>query len=279
MSRKHRYKREHTEVENKVSIKDEHIKCSCKNDNENILLEELNNEVYKWMDTSETLPLCQSTSEPPKITPSPVIAKIPIVLAEPKITISLISDIKLEDDILEIKRIGKNIYLNQCKLIPNSGEDENSGILFISGLINKNIEYAIKESVHKGIISGKIKHTTVQVPFKCTTKVTFITKPIFTNTPPQEQVEIFENTDQHYSSSDKELFQSNICEQNLRFTEFFNEKVFCELVKAEIIESDILKSENDKSLNNKDENFFNLSEKVVLHLTIRLLQNQQVTIK
>ena len=45
--------------------------------------------------------------------------KVPVLLAEIRVTIPVVSEIKLEDNAIEIKRIKKNVYLTQCHLIPN----------------------------------------------------------------------------------------------------------------------------------------------------------------
>jgi hypothetical protein len=68
-------------------------------------------------------------------------------------------------------------------------------------------------------------------------------------------------------------------EQSFKIFEFFNEKVFCELISAEILESNILESPMDKACKIPlEQEFHDIIEKVVLFLTIKLLQNQHVEI-
>lgn len=229
---------------------------------------------------SEILSLCPNTELPVTAAQRKVVIKTPVVLAEPRITISMVSSLKLEEPALEIKRIRKNVYLTQCKLIPNSGgEDTNYGVIFIEGFIKKNIEYATAECKDEGVVSGKIKHTTVKVPFKCTTRVKFTTQPIFTNNTPQNEIEIVQSTFNLCDPCGESIFGINPCEQSSRFTEFFNEKVFCELVDTEILESDILQKPTGSCCNSPiEQSFQNITEKVVLNVTIKLLQNQQVLI-
>lgn len=230
---------------------------------------------------SETLSLCPNIPLAVTANCRTVIIKTPVVLAEPKITISMISSLKLEDAALEIKRIRKNVYLTQCKLIPNSGDgDPNFGIIFIEGFVRKNIEYATSECKAEGVVSGKIKHTTVKVPFRCTTRVRFTTQPIFTNNTPQNEVEIVQSTLNVCDPCGESIFGINPCEQSSRFMEFFNEKVFCELVDTEILESDILQKPTDSCCKSPiEQTFQDITEKVVLNITIKLLQNQQVLIR
>ena len=67
----------------------------------------------------------------------------------------------MKEPFFEIKRITKNVYLTQCKLLPRSGKIGKdgtliSGKLFISGFVRKNIEYATADCVDKDGISGRI---------------------------------------------------------------------------------------------------------------------------
>ncbi|MEW9503434.1 DUF7852 domain-containing protein, partial [Jeotgalibacillus marinus] len=107
-------------------------------------------------------PVCpvDSMTQPPlsseSITPSPVeifFIKVPVVLVEPKIQIVVEADIPLDPPAFEIKRVGKDVFLTQCKLVPvdfafirkPDGSIERVVIkakLFVGGFIRKNIEYA-----------------------------------------------------------------------------------------------------------------------------------------
>ena len=133
----------------------------------------------------------QITVNPTVITPAgAVVVKIPVVLAETNITIPVEAKITLDQKAIEIKRIKKNVYLTQSRLIPFSQDSrEGTGILFIEGFIRKNIEYAT-ETCHTagtGNVCGDIRQCTVHVPFNYTTRVTFLRPPVFaSNTAPSE---------------------------------------------------------------------------------------------
>lgn len=230
--------------------------------------------------SSETLPICENSPHTSDITAGPVTVKIPVVLTECSITINIESSIKLEDAIVEIKSIRKNAYLNQCKLIPNSENDKtNTGILFLCGFVRKNIEYFTKENNHKEVLNGKLKYATVEVPFKCTTRVTFNTSPKLKKNTAQDKVEILQADIGMCNSCKEWISGGDIREQTFRLIEFFNEKVFCELISAEFIESDILENQIDKECKLcNEQTFHDISEKAVLLLTIKLLQNQNVII-
>jgi len=68
--------------------------------------------------STELVPL---TSEVTPLAATPVTAptiKIPVVLAEPTLQIVVESDITLSPAATEIKRVKKNVFLNQVKLVP-----------------------------------------------------------------------------------------------------------------------------------------------------------------
>ena len=230
--------------------------------------------------SSETLPLCENIPHTSDVTTGPITVRIPVVLTECNIIITVQSSIKLEDIVLEIKHIKKNVFLNQCKLIPNSEDDKpNTGILFLAGFIRKNIEYFAKEHNDKGVLYGKLKHATVDVPFKCTTKVTFKTPPKFKATTYEDEVEILQTNIDVCNPCEEGIAGRDTREQNFRLIEFFNEKVFCELISAEFVESDIFKNSTNKECNlSHEQTVHDITEKLALFLTIKLLQNQNVVI-
>lgn len=234
---------------------------------------------YKTMVTSEMLPLCENIPHTSEVTVEPVTVKIPVVLTECTVTITVKSSVKLEDVVLEIKHIRKNVYLNQCKLIPNSEDGKpNTGVLFLDGFIRKNIEYTTKRHNNRASC-GKVKHATVKVPFKCATRVTFKLRPKFKPNAPQDEVEILQTNIKVFDPCEEDITGRDIREQSFKIIEFFNEKVFCELISAEIIETDILENPINKECETPlEQAFHDITENAVLYLTIKLLQNQYVEI-
>ena len=125
----------------------------------------------------------------------------------------------------------------------------------------------------------KLKHVTVNVPFKCTTRVTFNTPPKFKPNTSQDEVEILQTSIKVCDPCGEDITGRDIREQSFKIIEFFNEKVFCELISAEIVESDILENPINKECKTPlEQGFHDITEKVVLFLTIKLLQNQHVEI-
>lgn len=187
-------------------------------------------------------------------------AKVPVVLAEFKVQIDVESKIKLNEKAVEIKRIKKNVFLTQCRLIGKTHK------LFLKGFVRKNIEYATVDSFSHSSICGDIKHTTVYVPFQCITDVHLHRKPeIEENESPSEITYLDEK------NMGRDMKQVDFINE-----EFFNEKVFCELISAKIFEADII-DDFEKLESHPIENVFRtFTEKEVIVLKIKLLQKQQV---
>ena len=216
------------------------------------------------------------------------VVKIPVVLAEVNITIPVEATIELCKEAMEIKRIKKNVYLTQSRIIPFSQDGKpGTGILFISGFIRKNIEYATKEChEYKGLnVCGDIKHSTVQVPFNFTTRVNFMREPIFDENTTPNELGFFTDEIKGCDTCADPIIGRNPCDRSSCFTEYFNEKPFTELVRADIAEVDITQVNTCKKErvgleheNPIEEEFTKVTEKVVVNLTLKILQKQQVRI-
>lgn len=209
---------------------------------------------------------------------SGVVAKIPVVLAELRLHVNINSIIELPEFAFEIKRIKKKVKVTQCLLI------RDTGVLFIKGFVRKNIEYATRTGSNSCSFHGDIRHFTVDVPFTCTTNVAFNgfpPAPVFDNT--SREFEYFMQQDikgPNFGTKDK-LLSSDTTEFNQVSTEEFNELPFCELIRAEIIEFD--EALNPTGFGHKDlpfeeKRFKKIEEKMVLYLTLKILQNRQVAI-
>ncbi|MGV8984649.1 CsxC family protein [Clostridium sp.] len=218
---------------------------------------------------------------PSVIDAGPVVIKIPVVLVETNITIPVEATITLDRVAMEIKRIKKNVFLTQSRLIPFSQDSRvGTGILFIAGFVRKNIEYAtqtcpIGTSVN---VCGDIRHCTVEVPFNFTTRVTFLRPPVFqANTTPSE-LEYFTDKIQGCDTCSDPVLGRNPCDQSFFFTEYFNEKPYVELVRADVTEIDIHTNSSSNCVTPIEQRFTQLTEKIVINLTLKVLQNQQVRV-
>ncbi|ADL51716.1 CsxC family protein [Clostridium cellulovorans] len=235
--------------------------------------------------SSQFVPLTEDFTVAPAVIPAgPVVLKLPVVLAETNITIPVEAIITLDKKVIEIKRIKKNVFLTQARLIPNSATAERpySGILCVSGFVRKNIEYATETCNTPGTVNicGDIRHCTVEVPFDFTTRVYFAPNrvPIFEpNTTPYE-VEFFTDKLKSCDTCADPVIGRNPCDQSFAFTEYFNEKPFVELVRADIAEVDIHKHPISSCKNPVDQSFTQLTEKIIINLTLKVLQKQQVRV-
>jgi len=218
---------------------------------------------------------------PVVINAGPVVVKLPVVLAETNITIPVEATITLDQVAMEIKRIKKNVFLTQSRLIPFSQDSHNcTGILFIAGFVRKNIEYAtqtcpVGTSVN---VCGDIRHCTVEVPFNFTTRVTFLKAPIFNENITPSELEFFTDNIRGCDVCSDPVLGRNPCDQSFFSTEFFNEKPYVELVKADITEIDIHTNPTSNCQTPIEQKFTKLTEKMVINLTLKVLQNQQVRV-
>lgn len=220
--------------------------CECSNDKE-----ECKGEVID----SYTINECISTSSEkfPHY-------KVPVIISEFKAQIDLESRIKLCEPAIEIKRIKKNVFLTQCRLVAGTRK------VFISGYVRKNIEYATMNCYNNSAICGDIKHTTVHVPFKCVTEIMKMREPEIHPNEPSKMLNYYDGNNMGSSMKEIDMFSEEI----------FNEKVYCELVSAKIYEADIIEDCKNISSALREHTFQNFIEKEVIYLTIKLLQNQQI---
>lgn len=228
----------------------------------------------------------QSLTEQISVTPTviaagPVYVKIPVVIAELNVTIPVEATITLDQEAIEIKRIRKNVYLTQSRIIPFSQDNRpGTGILFIAGFIRKNIEYATQTCSTAGSpnVCGDIRQCTVEVPFNFTTRITFIRQPIFVENTTPSELEFFTDKLEGCNTCADRVIGRNPCDKSDFFTEVFNEKPFTELVRANIAEVDINTNPIVSCGTPTEQRFTRLTEKVVVNLTLKVLQKQQVNI-
>lgn len=196
----------------------------------------------------------------------PATMKVPVTLAEPTIQVCVEAEIVLEKRALEIKRVLKDVILEQGKLVPTSNPFVFK--LFVAGFIRKNIEYASIDRVSSSSVCGDIRHTTVHVPFDCCTEIAF---------PKSGPIpEIFPDFQQSASFLDRSGMRTQQEKRLFGNTKFFNEQPFVELVSVEFNELDL--GEDLSKINHFERSFQRLREKIVMNLQLKVLQVQQVPI-
>ncbi|MGM0873345.1 MAG: CsxC family protein [Bacillota bacterium] len=202
---------------------------------------------------------------------SPII-KVPLVLAETTLQVVVEADIPLDPPAVEIKRVLKDVSLSQCKLVPVGPFEEiltpagmgtgfftsEGAKLFVSGFIRKNIEYAAKGC------NGCLRTLTAEVPFSGFADLTgdLLNPPIF-GFGDSRRAQFIDPKHGESPRFDKYFFQNSV---------IYNEQPFCELISAEFFELDF----SPKPLDKFNSSFNKLREKIVLDLTLKVLQTQQV---
>ncbi|WP_066270996.1 CsxC family protein [Heyndrickxia acidicola] len=195
--------------------------------------------------------------------------KVPVVLAEPTLEINVEADITLSPAATEIKRVKKNVFLNQVKLIPTgfariaTTSDYfrvTTAKLFVAGHIRKNIEYATASC------NAPLQDQIADVPFTGATTLTFAAGAAAPIIGISEMAEsnFLNDTTQMDARLDKYFFQNLVK---------YNEQPYGELVAANFFELDF-----SPTLTDPEAAFSTLREKIVLDLTVKVIQVQQLQI-
>lgn len=193
----------------------------------------------------------------------PVVSKLPVVLSQVKVEIFVEALTSLPEPAYKITSVDNRIVLKSGHLI--MGTDK----LFLSGVIQEQVQYATADCVKRESISGEIKHVTVDIPFKCSTKVCFATKPVVPEASAVLELEVLDMETHGISTSEK----------SYEHFEFLNEKAYCELEGMEILETSI--QEDIKKLKKTlpgAYTFEKIRKKIFATLDINILQDQYVFI-
>ena len=201
---------------------------------------------------SKTLDISPNIPETPIGINDGVIGKIPVILAQLLIPINISSFIDLPEDAIKVNDINKKLHLSECILM------QPTNILFIKGFINKNVEYTASSFLNLKGISGKIHSYTVDIPFECSTAVSFFTRPL----------DPIENTKKVFEYIDDDLSTFNQISE-----EFFNEIPFCKLLSSKIVEFDEIINQKDSKMD-----FIQIQEKMSIEIRLEILQNQPIVI-
>lgn len=220
---------------------------------------------------------CRNTPVVPTPIETGAIAKIPVVLAELTVQINVDSTITLPEPAFEIKQIKKRLKLVQCLLAQPTNK------LFLKGFVRKNIDYSTRCGSNKQGFCGDIRHCTVDIPFTCVTPVAFNVAepaPLLSNT--SEEFEFLRTGKLGPEFPEKDVLESgDFTEFNQVSTEFFNELPFCEIVNVTITEYDEFidrKHLFGEEIPFEEFKFKAIEEKMVIDLTLKVLQKRQVAI-
>ncbi|WP_432662073.1 hypothetical protein R9X47_16035 [Wukongibacter baidiensis] len=209
---------------------------------------------------------------------SGVVSDIPVLLATHVIEFYLGSLIKLPDKVNSIDSIENKIVITDCRLL------EGANVLFIKGLVRKNIYYSSSNNSKNAKICGNSKHCLACVPFECTTNVELngSTTLADVNYVSSSIKPSKKNSELIFTNGDDSLKWTTLSHLNKISEEFFNKKSFCELVKSVIAEQ--CKYIYKKTYFTPSEAFaiseiIELDDNMSVRLEIQILQNQEVYIK
>ena len=205
---------------------------------------------------------------PTVLEPITATLKTPVVLAERTLQIVIEADISLNPAATEIKRVHKDVFLNQVKLVPvtfvpiagTNFFNVTRAKLFVSGFIRKNIEYASIQC------NGLIQDRVVNTPFTGFSELTaedFVSFPIFASST-DSRSQFLNEKNGLVPRLDKFFFQNQVN---------YNEQPFGELIRAEFFELDFSPVQVGPQ-----QAFKTLREKIVLDLTLKVLQVQQIRV-
>lgn len=210
--------------------------------------------------------------------------KIPVVLAELTVQVNVNSIITLPEPALEIKDIKKRVKVTQCLLLQDPMFPAGPTTLSLKGFVRKNIDYSTRLCSNAEGVCGDIRHCTIDVPFSCNTPVTFngaLPATLMLNT--EDEFEFFRSQPLFgpgFAEKDR-LLSGDLSEFNQISQEFFNELPFCELISARIVEYDEFLNRTrpkNATLPFEEREFRQVEEKMVLFITLKILQKQQVAI-
>lgn len=234
--------------EDTVNLDDQNFSCSKKCDS-------------KVLD-SVTLTQCNSKSHIPMGSTGPLVVKVPVVLSDLEIEIHVESEMKLEESATDIENIDKEVFITECKLIPYTNN------LFIGGYVQKSIQFSIADCRNNSTISGRVEHTTVNVPFRCVTETKFSKEPIYGKNY-KERINFI---------NDNMLGKDKREDSWVHYSELYD-AVYCQLEYAKVLEIDMFNEINTIKKATSEENIFKkLSEKMVIFIRLKVLQNQQIFI-
>ncbi|RDI38518.1 CsxC family protein [Falsibacillus pallidus] len=210
--------------------------------------------------TNQAIPLVTQAATPT--------LKVPVAVAERTIQVVTEADIPLNPPATEIKRVLKDVLLTQCKLIPVEfqpipGTDfrfVTRAKLFVEGYIRKNIEYASDSC--NGVLYDRVAN----LHFSGFTELTagdFTSFPIWSSST-EDRARFINPNNGDFPRLDKYYFEN---------TNYYNEQPYCELVRADFYEIDFSPTMVDPQAA-----FDTLREKIVLDLSLKVLQVQQVQV-
>ena len=233
---------------------------------------------------------CPSTRVTPPITAGDIVTKVPVVLAEVTTQVNTDFTFTVPVPVLEIKTIGKRLKLTESVLALPTNK------LFLKGFVRKNIQFATPTTFTGTQVSSMIESLTIDVPFSCVTDITglFITPPVQPSLNTRAEFEFLAPSQSlagmgaPFAAKDV-LSMGDLSEFDQVSQEFFNELPFVELISATFTEFDLSIGRTPGVVTVptptptvappfEEGTFTMIEEKMVIDITLKVLQNQQIRV-
>jgi hypothetical protein len=225
----------------------------------------MNNEESQWNTNCDSKELNYATAVTrsheggtSKEVPDSLLIKIPTILSEVEIEICVEKEFKLKKPATYVKNINKHTVITECDLIPHTNK------LFIEGYVQKSIYY-YNEVSDKSTSKSRLKHTTINIPFRTITEILLENEPIYG-----------ESHKNSVGVPSCKAEDNNITESSCTYYSKPYERIYNELEYIKIMETEISnKNINSKALE-KQEHHNQLRLKIVIHIGLKVLQKQCV---
>lgn len=239
---------------------------------------------------------CSSTPVTPLTVPGnlgQVILRVPVTLAERRVSTVLSANINFPEPVLEIKDIKKRVKIVQCSLMlqpvtcPDDAFNPADATLVLKGFVRKNIQYASPSSdTSSNCVSSTIKSLTTDVPFVCMTIIPanqFLSPPQRPVLNARAEFDFFRSQPLGHGFPEKDhLLSSDLSQFHQTSNVHYNQFPFCEILSHNILEWDEAVDRTNLPGNGNapfEEGFFTrIVEKMVLSFDLKVLQNQQVVV-
>ena len=192
--------------------------------------------------------------------------KIPVTISQPKVQIYVEAGLRLPHSALAVTNVSKNVILTRSQLMPT--DDKKSAKLLLNGFVRKTIQFAVPSNRSNQGISGDIRFSTFDIPFKCFAKVDYLIEPDFS----------FDESSRAINIADSCYFGADTSQYAFVNSQFLNERISVELLAATIRDigrkGDLcnFRDDTDRSL------FRVIDESMVVELVLRVTQNQLVEV-
>lgn len=241
--------------------------------------DDVEKDIYDYLNSNHLFD-CDNNPHKVEVCKGKLFIHIPVVLAELTLQVSIDTVIEFPEPVLEIKDIKKQVKITQSRLLLPTNK------LFVKGFVRKNIQYARPNSKIAQITSERISSNllslTVDIPFDCITEIHhYYTKPVMPEMNKRSEFDFLVSKSLPNQLTDQENLQtSDLSEFHQESTQYYNEIPFCELISSKIVEWDeaINRVPFSASAPIGEGYFTKMEEKMVVDITLKVLQKQQICI-